>query len=135
MEFNDVNIEKLMRADLNMRDEIESLEAKIKEINQKRDVVQKALVDACAALNVSGLKSSVGTLTRTLKTRYWTNDWPAMHKFLKENDALDLMEKRLSQSNFKEFLEKNPDTIPPGLQADQEYKVVIRRSKDNKESV
>lgn len=133
MEFNEVNLEKLMQADINMRDEIEKLESQVKDIKQKRELVQHALIEACAALNVSGLKTKVGTLTRSLKTRYWTSDWPAMHKFMKEHDALDLMEKRIAQGNFKEFLEKNPDLIPPGLQADQEYTVVIRRNKDNKE--
>lgn len=133
MEFNEVNLEKLMQADINMRNEIEKLESQVKDIKQKRELVQNALLEACSALNVSGLKTSVGTLTRSLKTRYWTSDWPSMYKFMKEHDALDLMEKRIAQGNFKEFLEKNPDLVPPGLQADQEYTVVIRRSKDNKE--
>lgn len=133
MEFNEVNLEKLMQADINMRDKIEALEVQIKEIKQKREIVQNTLIEACAALNVSGLKTSVGTLSRTLKTRYWTSDWPSMYKFMKEHDALDLMEKRIAQGNFKEFMEKNPDLVPPGLQADQEYSVVIRRNKENKE--
>ena len=85
--------------------------------------------EVCQKLNVTSLKTAAGTLTRTLKTRYWTSDWPEMYKFLKSNDVLELMEKRISQGNMKEFINTNPDLSPPGLQATSEYAVSIRKSK------
>ena len=133
MELNEVNLEKLMEADVHMRDEIAKLEDQIKEIKGKREKVQMALNEACRELNVSSLKTRVGTLTRSLKTRYWTDNWPMMYEFMKENDALELMEKRLAQGNLKDFLDKNPDVLPPGLQSTQEYQVVIRRNRETKE--
>ena len=122
-----------MQAEINMREAIEDLENQVKEIKAKRAQIQNALNEACQKLNVTSLKTSVGTLTRTLKTRYWTTDWPEMYKFLKENDALELMEKRISQSNMKDFVANNPDLSPPGLQATSEYSVSIRKNKLNKE--
>ena len=122
-----------MQAEINMREAIEDLENKVKDIKAKRAQIQNALNEACQKLNVTSLKTSVGTLTRTLKTRYWTTDWPEMYKFLKENDALELMEKRISQSNMKDFVANNPDLSPPGLQATSEYSVSIRKNKLNKE--
>ena len=133
MDFDDNQIEKLMQAEVNMREAIQDLENKVKDIKAKRAQVQNALNEACQKLNVSSLKTTVGTLTRTLKTRYWTNDWPEMYKFLKDNDALELMEKRISQSNMKDFVANNPDLSPPGLQATSEYSVSIRKNKSNKE--
>jgi hypothetical protein len=59
-----------------------------------------------------------------------------MYNFLKENDALELMEKRISQGNMKDFIANNPDLLPPGLQASQEYSITIRKSRDkDKENV
>lgn len=133
MDFDDNQIEKLMQAEVNMREAIQDLENKVKDIKAKRAQVQNALNEACQKLNVSSLKTSVGTLTRTLKTRYWTNDWPEMYKFLKDNDALELMEKRISQSNMKDFVANNPDLSPPGLQATSEYSVSIRKNKSKEE--
>jgi phage shock protein A len=133
MELNEVNLEKLMQADVNMRDEIDKLEQQIKDIKAKREQVQLALNEACRELNVSSLKTKVGTLSRTLKTRYWTDNWSSMYEFMKEHDALELMEKRLAQGNMKEFLANNPDVLPPGLQSTQEYQVVIRRNRETKE--
>jgi uncharacterized protein YhaN len=133
MELNEVNLEKLMQADVNMREQIDKLEQQIKDIKGKREQVQMALNEACRELNVSSLKTKVGTLSRTLKTRYWTDNWASMHEFMKEHDALDLMEKRIAQGNMKEFLANNPDVLPPGLQSTQEYQVVIRRNRETKE--
>lgn len=131
-EFEDNKLEKLMQADINMREAIADLESKIKDIKEKRAHVQNALNEACEKLNVSSIKTDAGTLTRSLKSRYWTSDWPNMYKFLKDNNALELMEKRLCQGNVKEFLAENPDLVPPGLQTTSEYTVVIRKNK-NKE--
>lgn len=133
MDLDDNQLEKLMQAEINMREAIEGLENQVKDIKAKRAQIQNALNEACQKLNVTSLKTSVGTLTRTLKTRYWTTDWPEMYKFLKENDALELMEKRISQSNMKDFVANNPDLSPPGLQATSEYSVSIRKNKLNKE--
>lgn len=133
MELNEINLEKLMQADVNMREEIDKLEQQIKDIKAKREQVQLALNEACRELNVSSLKTKIGTLSRTLKTRYWTDNWSSMYEFMKEHDALELMEKRLAQGNMKEFLANNPDVLPPGLQSTQEYQVVIRRNRETKE--
>jgi superfamily II RNA helicase len=133
MEVVDDKIEKLMKAEINIRDAISDLENQVKELKAKREMIQSALNDICRQRNVDGLKTSVGTLTRGVKSRYWTDDWPSMYKFLKEHDALDLMEKRVAQGNMKEFLEANPGLLPPGLQQQNEFSIVIRRNRDNKE--
>ena len=135
MQLDDNQLEKLMQAEINMREAIQKLENEISDIKAKRDQVQAALNEACRTLNVTSLKTKVGTLTRWLKTRYWTSDWPEMYKFLKEHDALELMEKRISQGNMKDFVANNPDIAPPGLQATNEYTVSILKNRKNEEII
>lgn len=133
MELDDNQLEKLMQADINMRESIATLESQISEIKTKRTQVQEALNEACRTLNVTSIKTNVGTLTRKLKTRYWTSDWPQMYKFMKENDALELVEKRIQQSNIKQFISDNPEISPPGLQSTSEYTVSILKNRSRKE--
>ena len=64
MELDDNQLEKLMQADINMRESIQELENTISEIKTKRAQVQSALNEACRTLNVSSVKTKVGTLTR-----------------------------------------------------------------------
>ena len=135
MELDNNQIEKLMKASVNMRDKIEELEKQITDIKVQKDKVDLALNETCRTLNVTSLKTSVGTLSRTLKTRYWSNDWPSMYDFILENKLPEFFEKRLVQSAIKEYLEQNPDKQPPGLQATSEYTVRITKARENKENV
>ena len=127
------DIERLMKADINMRDVIASKEKEIKKIKEERSQVQAILLEACKHLKSDGLKNKVGTLTRRVKKRYWTTDWPSMYKFIKEKGLMEFMEKRLNQTNIKEYLVEHPDELPPGLQSSAEYAISIRRSKSQEE--
>ena len=135
MELDDNKIEKLMQASINMRDKISELEKQISDIKVQRDKVDMALNEACRTLNVSSLKTKAGTISRILKTKYWTSDWNSMYDFILENRLPEFFEKRLVQSAIKEYLEQNPDRQPPGLQATSEYTVRITKSRENKEKV
>jgi hypothetical protein len=53
-----------------------------------------------------------------------------MYSFIEEHSAFGLLEKRLHQTNMKDFLFENPDVLPMGLNVDSEYTVSVRRSKD-----
>ena len=127
------DIERLMKADINMRDVIASKEKEIKKIKEERSQVQAILLEACKHLKSDSLKNKVGTLTRRVKKRYWTTDWPSMYKFIKEKGLMEFMEKRLHQTNIKEYLVEHPDELPPGLQSSAEYASSIRRSKSQEE--
>ena len=127
------DIERLMKADINMRDVIASKEKEIKKIKEERSQVQAILLEACKHLKSDSLKNKVGTLTRRVKKRYWTTDWPSMYKFIKEKGLMEFMEKRLNQTNIKEYLVEHPDELPPGLQSSAEYAISIRRSKSQEE--
>jgi hypothetical protein len=52
-----------------------------------------------------------------------------MHSFIKEHDAIHLLEQRIHQTNMQEFLRDNPGTLPQGLNADSRYSITVRRSK------
>lgn len=129
-DLSDQRIEKLMRAELNMRTKISELEKEISDIKVQREKVQAALNDICRELNVTSIKTSVGTVIRSVRTKFWTDDWGSMYEFMRDNNAIDLLEKRICQGNMKEFIEANPDKLPPGLQTLQEYTVSVRKSKD-----
>jgi hypothetical protein len=107
-----------------LREEYERDEAAL---DEDLSAVKKQLLTLCESLGATGLKTAHGTVTRTVKTRYWATDWPSLHKFCVEYDALDLLERRIHQTNMKTFLGDNPGVVPPGLNADSKYDISIRR--------
>jgi hypothetical protein len=78
-------------------------------------------------LGVKSVRTDGGTITMTVKTRYSTDDWDAFKEFIKENDAIELLEKRISQSNMATFLEENPGKVPAGLNSFKEYAISVRK--------
>jgi hypothetical protein len=62
-----------------------------------------------------------------VKQRYWTSDWDSMNKFILDNEVPEFFEKRLNQTVVKQFLEENPDAVPPGLNVDSEYTISVRK--------
>lgn len=92
-------------------------------------LVSDQILEICKETGADSIKTSHGTAMRSVKSRYWTNDWESFHKFVMEWDAPDLLEKRIHQSNMKQFLEENPGTLPAGLNVDSQYTITVRRSK------
>lgn len=117
---------------IKMRDEKDRLtheyEEKIAGLKQQMDTIEQALLDLCKTNGQDGGKTKHGTFTRTVKTRYWTNDWSAMHRFIREHDALELMEQRVHQTNMKQFLTENPGVMPEGLNVESRYAITVRRA-------
>jgi len=62
-----------------------------------------------------------------VKSRYWTSDWESMYQFIMDNNLPEFFDKRLNQSNVRQFLEENPDKVPPGLNVESEYTVFVRK--------
>ena len=100
-----------------------------KELDGKLEKIKQALLEHCKETGIESVKTASGTFWRTQRKRFWTSDWEAMNRFIVGNEALDLLEKRIHQGNMKEFLEENPDVLPPGLNADSEYSITVRRKK------
>ena len=123
--------EKLTRVYLKIRDKKAQLSSDFKrqeeDLNQKLDKVKAALLDYCKEQGLESVKTSEGLFYRSVRTRYWTSDWEAMHKFVMEHDVPEFLEKRLNQTNVKTFLEENPETVPMGLNVDSEYIISVRK--------
>lgn len=125
--------DRLVKAFIRMRDKRAELKAQYEEadsaITKQMDVVRHHLLEVCKKAGANSINTNFGTVIRSVKTRYWTSDWEEMHTFVKENNALDLLERRIAQKAMGEFLTNNPDKLPKGLNVDSQYDVTVRRSK------
>jgi hypothetical protein len=126
-----VPVEKLVKAYVNIRTKRSELKAEFAEkddqLADKQDKIKRALLDHCKEHNVDSVKTAAGLFYRTIKSRYWTNDWESMHSFIMEHNLPEFFEKRLNQTNVRQFLEENPDLMPAGLNVDSEYVISVRK--------
>ena len=124
-------VDKLVKTFVKIRDArdkvVREAEEEAKGLQVQLDLIKSALLEHCKTNMVDSVKTEFGTFIRGIKTRYWTNDWENFGKFAVENNASDLYEKRLHQGNMAQFIEENPEKIPPGLNVDKEYTITVRR--------
>ena len=127
MSDEEVPVDKLIKIYIKMRDAKQAFEKQASGVEEQMDIVKGKILDACTAVGASSLRTPFGRVVRTVKTDYSTSDWVSMHQFMKENDALDLVQRRIHQTNMKTFLEEHPDKLPPGLNSDSRYDITVYR--------
>ena len=131
IEGSTLPIDKLTKVFFKIKTKREALKAAFdsedRELEQKQAKIKAVLLDHLKATGQKSGKTEAGTFYRSVKQRYWTNDWESMHKFILEHGVPELFDKRLNQSNLKEFLEENPDVYPEGLNKDTEYVITVRK--------
>ena len=129
--MGEVTPDKLTKTFLKIRAKRSLLTAEFKKeddkLQQQQDRIKQAMLDHCERHNVQRVKSSEGLFFRSSKTKFWASDWDAMHTFIKEHNVPELLDKRINQTNMKDFLEENPDKLPDGLEISQETSISVRK--------
>ena len=127
-----MNTEELVKIYLAIRNEREKLksgwEVKDGELEQEMKLLEQSMLTVCNDTNASSIRTESGTVIRSLKERFTTNDWDNFKKFVLDNEAIDLLERRIHQGNFKEFMaEHKDDGLPPGVNVMREFTIVVRK--------
>lgn len=103
-------------------------EAEVAVLNEKLQIISSTMKDLMVSLGTKSVKTDHGTAYVQEKTRYYPMDWSLFGNWIVANNAVDLLEKRVAQGNMKEWVEANPTNVPPGVQAETELTVTVRKS-------
>jgi len=126
------NIEELVADYLEMRRLREDLKSIFErddgELKDAMEAIKVSLLAVCNDTNTNGFKTMSGTVTRQVKERYFCTDWDAFKDFIEKEGSIDLLERRISQKNFKEFMESRENGLPLGVNAMREYDIVVRKA-------
>jgi hypothetical protein len=130
-ELTSVPMDKLAKVYRRMQSRVQELtqayENEVEEIKRQQDVVKIALKDQMLVLGVSSVRTDQGTVVLSTKTRYNTQDWDSFKDLCASARSVDLLEKRIAQTNMSTFLEENPGLVPPGLNSVSEYAISVRK--------
>lgn len=126
-----IPLDKLARIYRKIKAEIDSLtqeyDTKLEQLKAQQDELRFAMKDQMKALGVKSVNTDFGTVSLVNKTRYNTQDWDSFKKFIIEHDVVDLLEKRIAQTNMARFLEENPTLVPPGLNAYTDFEIRVTK--------
>jgi hypothetical protein len=131
--MSNVNVEQLVEVYLTIRNErdrvlkeYESVDASLK---ADMSEIEAMMLSVCNEVNADSIKTQHGTVMRKVNERFFCNDWDGFRKFVLENEAVELLEKRIHQGNFKQFLsEHEADGLPPGVNVMREFGITVRKS-------
>lgn len=126
-----IGMDRLVRVYLKIKQKRDEITAAFKEqdddLKAQQDKIKQAMLEHCKAFNTNSVNTDAGLIIRTVKQTIWTNDWDAMDEFIVAHGVPQLKEKRLNQTNMKQFLEEHPELHPPGINIDSEYSITVRR--------
>lgn len=129
MSTTEVSTEALVSVYVKIRNAIERKEeehkAAVQGLKEQLEMVSDQLLSICSEQNADSIRTSAGTVSRRVTSRYWTSDWESMYAFIKEHDAPFLLEQRVHNGNMRQFLEDHPDDLPAGLQAERKFTIQV----------
>jgi hypothetical protein len=131
MSEDTVPLDKLAKVYRKLRSKIADLtqeyDTQVEILKAQQDEIKNAIKEQMKTMGVTSVRTTEGTAVMSVKTRYTTQDWDSFKKFMLEHEAIDLLEKRIAQTNMAQFLEENPGVVPPGLNSASEYDISVRK--------
>lgn len=127
-----MNTDQLVEAFINLRNERDRMrnewEVKDAAIKEEMTTLEQALLSICNETNATSIKTDKGTVIRKLNERFFCTDWDNFRDYVLEHQALELLERRIHQGNFKEFIaERQAEGLPPGVNVMREFGVTVRK--------
>ena len=131
-EVEETKLDELVKIYLTIRSARERMmaewKAQDKTLEDEMKVLEQTFMVTCNESNAKSIRTNNGTVIRKLNERFTVADGESWRKFVLENEAVDLMEARIHQGNFKEFIKERKDEgLPPGVNVMREFTIVVRK--------
>ena len=126
-------LDELVKIYLTIRDAKSKLyteyQLKNGQLEEELKQIEIVLLDECDKVGDDSVRTSVGTVTRTIKENYTCGNWDEFKQFVLQEGALELLSQKIHQSNFKEFMANHDgEGLPPGISSIREYRATVRRA-------
>ena len=125
-----VQIDDVIAAYMTLRDKKAAIEAQTKaevaKIKEKMDKLEAYLKAQMDAQGLTSFKSDFGTAFLTTTDYANVEDWDKTLAFIRDNEAFDMLEKRVSKLAVRGYIDQNT-AVPPGVTYGTKLEVNIRK--------
>lgn len=123
-------VDDVIAAYMKLRTQKELIEAEIKDkvkgIEEKMDKLEAWIKEQADAQGVTSFKTKHGTAFLTTTDYANVADWDAVLKFIREEEAFDMLERRVSKTAVRGYIEATK-AVPPGVNYGTKLGVNIRK--------
>ena len=125
-----IKVDDVISTYMKLKSQKDTIEATTKEqvaaIKAKMEKLESWIKEQADAQGVTSFKTKHGTAFLTTTDYANVADWDAMLTFVKENDAYDMLEKRVSKTAVRGYIEQTK-AVPPGVNYGTRLEVNIRK--------
>jgi hypothetical protein len=124
-------VEQVVETYLKLRRKKEAIEAETKDrvadIKAKMTKLESWLMQKADEDGVTSFKTPAGTAFLTTTDFANVADWDAVLTFIRENDAFDMLEKRVSKTAVRAHMDETGD-VPPGITYGSKVGINVRKA-------
>ena len=102
-------------------------EASVADLNTGMAKLENAIMATLNEQGVESVRTASGTAFKSVSNSATIADWDAFLTFCRENDRMDMVEKRCSKVAVEQFRAANDD-LPPGVNWKSAVTVNVRRA-------
>ena len=129
---DNIKLDEIVQAYLTIRGQRENIarefELQDAELKAEQAQLEQVLLEQCNEMNAETIRTGAGTVVKTLKESYICSDWDGLKSFIMDNGLIELMQQRLHNTNFKEYLANHEgEGMPPGVSSFREYSIVVKK--------
>jgi|TARA_R110000803_G_scaffold158415_6_gene222692 hypothetical protein len=127
-----IEMDKLVEVYLTIRNERDNIarqyELQDAGLKEQMAKIESLMLDKCNDMGADSIRTGTGTIIKNLKETYVCGDWDNFKRFIIDNQALELLQQRISTTNLREYLSTREDEgMPPGISTMREYKITVRK--------
>lgn len=127
-----MDVSKLARAYVKLRDtraeRKKVFDDEDKGLKEKMEMIESHMLQLLNDGNMDSINTPAGTFYRQEDVIPQGSDWGAFYAFVREHDAFDFLEKRITKNAVKQYMEQNEGALPPGVSVFRKFVVRVRRA-------
>jgi len=125
-----VNVDDVVATYMKLRSQKEAIEAEVKDkvstLKAKMEKLEAWIKEQADLQGVTSFKTKHGTAFLTTTDYANVADWDAVLGFIRDNEAYDMLEKRISKVAVRGYIEQTK-AVPPGVNYGTKLEVNIRK--------
>ena len=106
-------MDKLVEVYLTIRNERDNIarqyELQDAGLKEQMAKIESLMLDKCNDMGADSIRTGTGTIIKNLKETYVCGDWDNFKRFIIDNQALELLQQRISTTNLREYLSTRED--------------------------
>lgn len=122
---------KLAKAYVRLREAKQAIERKAEEeagaLKAKMEVIENAMLAFMNENKMDTIATTAGTFYKQLEIKPSASDWDIFYKWIADNNAFEFLERRITRTAVKDYMEANKNKLPPGVSVHKEFVVRVRR--------